>query len=624
MFGMRTCRRNCGLVVFCVSLLFALAPMTLSGQAPPSADAFVSSSFAKTNFGSVGSLNVGPGSTSYVQFNLSGIPTGATVSKATLRLYVDLVISNGTLDVYQVNKSWGESTLTYNNQPLPLGASATGGHPISIIGSSCTQFFLIDITSLAQGWVSGTIPNNGVALALPSGSTANLYLDSKESLLTANGPELEIVVAGAVGPQGVQGPPGQQGAQGPAGPKGDTGATGAQGVTGAQGPQGATGAQGSQGSPGVDGAQGPAGPQGTAGQGFTFKGTFDNTSIYAAYDTVAYNGSSYVAKAAINPGDPTPDVNPNWSLMAQQGATGAQGSPGRAGPQGLVGPQGPVGIAGPAGPQGQQGPQGPPGTGGGNPRMFFSAFAPGPFNTAYTPASVIPDQPISLTRLTVNFKSPNGPCSPAVVRLTDGTIGQDIQINSTLPFSDSGPFLLPLAAGSNVNLRIQTPPGCQGAFPADANFQVEYKMHDDGDTQTCAASALACGGICLAQANDPNNCGSCGSACSGATNCVNEVCTCEHFCGTVCGTRHSNGLGQHFDDCEPLNTYNAVQATEAAFAYSSTSNALASCEGPPAQQLVCELDGSGNYTGYCWVYSGSNRGKVTAATDCLTPVGVWN
>lgn len=112
-------------------VLLAAMSVPLLAQAPPSADTFVSSSFAKTNFGAVGALNVGPGSTSYVQFNLSGIPAGATVSKATLRLYVDLVISNGTFDIYQINKSWGESTLTYNNQPLPLGASATGGHPIA-------------------------------------------------------------------------------------------------------------------------------------------------------------------------------------------------------------------------------------------------------------------------------------------------------------------------------------------------------------------------------------------------------------------------------------------------------------------------------------------------------------
>src|SRR5580704_5163202 len=346
-------------------LWLILVSPSLLAQAPPSADTFVSSAYGKTNFGSVGTMNVGPGSTSYAQFNLSGIPSGSIVTKATLRLYVDLVISNGTFDVYQVNKSWSESALTYNNQPLPLGASATGGHPVSITSSSFNQFLLIDVTSLVQGWVGGTIPNYGVALALPSGSAANFYLDSKESLLTANGPELEIALAGAAGPQGPQGPQGltgltgatgptgatgstgptgatgSQGATGAAGPKGDTGATGpsgpsgAQGAPGAQGPQGVIGPIGITGAQGLQGNPGPAGTPGAAGQGFNFRGAFDASATYAAYDVVSYKGSSYDAKTATNPGDPTPDVNPNWSLMAQQGAAGTQGAQGAAGPQGI-------------------------------------------------------------------------------------------------------------------------------------------------------------------------------------------------------------------------------------------------------------------------------------------------
>ena len=393
--GLRTLR-VAGLTV----ALFAAMCTPLLAQAPPSADTFVSSAFSKTNFGSVGTMNVGGGSTSYMQFNLSGIPSGASVTKATLRLYVDLVISNGTFDVYQVNKSWSESALTYNNQPLPLGSSATGGHPISITSSSFNQFLLIDITALAQSWVSGSTPNYGVALALPSGSAANFYLDSKESLLTANGPELEIALAGAAGPQGPQGPQGLQGTQGTAGavgptgptgatgspgatgaagPKGDTGATGPQGSSGPSGPQGAAGAQGPQGvigPVGITGAQGPqgnpgsAGTPGAAGQGFNFRGAFAGSASYAAYDVVSYNGSSYDATAATNPGDPTPDVNPNWSLMAQQGAAGANGAAGASGPIGLTGAtgaagaQGPQGLTGATGPAGTQGPQGIPGLNG--------------------------------------------------------------------------------------------------------------------------------------------------------------------------------------------------------------------------------------------------------------------
>src|SRR5437879_69720 len=197
---------------FCLlsTLLSCWAIPTLA-QAQPSADTFVSSSTPKLNYGPSITLIVGQGTTTFVQFNLSGIPSSASISKASLRLYVDAVAKNGSFDVYQLNSSWNENTLTYNTPPPVLGASATGGHPIPITTAAFNQFLLIDITALAQGWVNGTIPNNGVGLALTSGSTGSFSFDSKESLLTGNGPELEVILNSGTGQQG---PPGPQGPQG--------------------------------------------------------------------------------------------------------------------------------------------------------------------------------------------------------------------------------------------------------------------------------------------------------------------------------------------------------------------------------------------------------------------------
>jgi hypothetical protein len=356
-------------------LWLLLVSPSLLAQAPPSADTFVSSAFSKTNFGSVGTMNVGPGSTSYVQFNLSGIPPGATVTKATLRLYVDLVISNGTFDVYQVNKSWSESALTYNNQPLPLGTSATGGHPVSVTSSSFNQFLLLDVTSLVQGWVGGTVPNYGVALALPSGSAANFYLDSKESLLTANGPELEIALAGAVGP------PGPIGLTGATGTTGAQGLQGLQGTTGPTGPIGPAGTQGPQGTPGLTGstgAQGPQGPQGTAGMGFNWRGAFDCSASYSAGDAISYQGSSWITNTPIG-GCVQPPFSP-WDLLAQQGAAGASGP---SGPAGITGATGAAGAQGPQGVPGAQGPTGPVGI---NNRGAWSA------SNSYNPNDAVTDQ----------------------------------------------------------------------------------------------------------------------------------------------------------------------------------------------------------------------------------------
>jgi hypothetical protein len=260
-----------GLPALLSVVVFAAMSLPLLAQAPPSADTFVSSSTAKTNYGSSIALVVGSGTTSYVRFNLAGIPAGSSISKATLRLYVDAVAKNGTFDVYQLNSSWAENTLTYNTPPPPLGTSVTNGTGVSITTASWNQFLLIDITALAQGWVNGTIPNYGVALALTSGSSGSFSVDSKESLLTGNGPELEIAFTSGTGPQGPQGPAGPTGPQGPqgvagaVGPTGPTGATGSQGATGAAGPKGDTGATGPQGSTGPSGPQGAPGAQGPQG-----------------------------------------------------------------------------------------------------------------------------------------------------------------------------------------------------------------------------------------------------------------------------------------------------------------------------------------------------------------------
>jgi hypothetical protein len=49
------------------------------------------------NFGASPLEVVGPGTTTYLKFNLSGVPAGATVSKATLRVFVDAVVAGGNL-----------------------------------------------------------------------------------------------------------------------------------------------------------------------------------------------------------------------------------------------------------------------------------------------------------------------------------------------------------------------------------------------------------------------------------------------------------------------------------------------------------------------------------------------
>jgi hypothetical protein len=198
----------------------ALSVPLSAQQAPPSADTFTLSATPRTNYGQSPLLAVTSGASTFIQFNLSELPPNATVSKATLRLYVDAVTGAGTFDVYEVNTPWTEEGLNFTNAPAP-GLSATGSKPVSISSASGNQFVLVDITTLVQDWVNGTIANNGIALKLTS-STGGVSFDSKESPLTSHEPELEITLAtaGPTGPQGPQGLAGAAGQTGPAGPQG--------------------------------------------------------------------------------------------------------------------------------------------------------------------------------------------------------------------------------------------------------------------------------------------------------------------------------------------------------------------------------------------------------------------
>jgi len=230
-----------------------LSSLGFAQSAPPSADTYSEATAPNRNFGNQPLLIVSSASNSYLRFDLSGVPSGATVSKATLRLFVDAVAGKGEFDVYELGNSWTESKLTYNDAPV-LGASATGGHRVSVTSANLNNFVLVDITPLVQSWISGSTPNDGIALAL-FGSAGAFAFDSKESTFTSHEPELEIALAGSTGPQGPQGLTGAQGPAGPQGPAGTPGVNGQTGATGAQGPAGPVGPQGPAGPAGQNGLQ---------------------------------------------------------------------------------------------------------------------------------------------------------------------------------------------------------------------------------------------------------------------------------------------------------------------------------------------------------------------------------
>jgi len=177
----------------CLVALFAVA--VSQAQITPSADAFTNSNQPNTKYGAAPLLDVdGASHITYIQFNLASIPTTASVSQATLKLYVNSVAAAGSFNVDYVNSSWSEGTIDASNAP-PVGATIASD--VSITTADKNQYILVNVTPAVQAWLNGSETNNGIALV--ANSSFNATFDSKENTATSHPAELDIAFAGGDG-----------------------------------------------------------------------------------------------------------------------------------------------------------------------------------------------------------------------------------------------------------------------------------------------------------------------------------------------------------------------------------------------------------------------------------------
>jgi large repetitive protein len=124
----------------------------------PSQDAYVGEADAKNNFGTEKDLLVQSGDASnrrtLVQFDLPSTPKFCSVTAATLRLYAVSAASDRTIQALQVDASWKETDVTWDNQPKTTGSAAS-----SPSGKGLGTW---DVTSQVQAMYSGT--NDGFLL----------------------------------------------------------------------------------------------------------------------------------------------------------------------------------------------------------------------------------------------------------------------------------------------------------------------------------------------------------------------------------------------------------------------------------------------------------------------------
>ena len=132
-------------------------------------DAFISSAFPNTNFGSTQNLNLGWQSNGQeamrilLQFDLSAIPDNAVINSARWELFQtqSIPVNDGNMDFRAqfMTRSWNETGVTWNNANFLGGQSLPLGSVPSNVGWQSG-----DARTVVQAWLSGGQSNLGVLI----------------------------------------------------------------------------------------------------------------------------------------------------------------------------------------------------------------------------------------------------------------------------------------------------------------------------------------------------------------------------------------------------------------------------------------------------------------------------
>ena len=168
-------------------------------------DAFLYTSFATTNFGSSGVITQGgTGSNErigLVKFDLTAIPTNASVSDARMYLTSFAGASGITHTVHRFVRAWVELQTTWNiaqtgtNWGTAGAKNATTDYDISLgtiaFPTTADESASISLaTATVEGWISGSIANNGVRVSDASATVTNWH--SSDASIKAFWPWIEV------------------------------------------------------------------------------------------------------------------------------------------------------------------------------------------------------------------------------------------------------------------------------------------------------------------------------------------------------------------------------------------------------------------------------------------------
>ena len=97
----------------------------------------------------------------FLQYDLSGIPSDATIISAKMYVYCNYWNDNGgngTTNIARVTSEWDEATLCWNKQPGFTGTYLAS----NVKAPTVNSWGVWDVTSLVNEWHTGAYPNYGL------------------------------------------------------------------------------------------------------------------------------------------------------------------------------------------------------------------------------------------------------------------------------------------------------------------------------------------------------------------------------------------------------------------------------------------------------------------------------
>ena len=153
-----------------------------------------SAAYAIPSVAQPGGLNV---NRALMHFDLSSIPTNATITDAKLDLYAYGTIGSypghyGTANnalIERVTSSWAENTVTWNTQPTSTSINQV---PLAGTTNATLDYLNINVTTLVQD-IAASPSNNGIILKLATEAATNLLpFCSKDHSNPAKHPRLRV------------------------------------------------------------------------------------------------------------------------------------------------------------------------------------------------------------------------------------------------------------------------------------------------------------------------------------------------------------------------------------------------------------------------------------------------